>query len=231
MTSEHLIPGALLAAVLLLCASTVVSGCDGSQTRSAPGSCLPGTQGCRCYSNASCDPVNGVPMACVSGMCVTTVLPSPGDLNGPCLDAGTACNSFDGGPLECNSSRCELAGCPSGTYGCPCGPLGACNSVNGDPVACVDDRCVAQGCAPGAKGCVCLPGGSCSAKGGCVNGVCRFPSPTIGIVGIGVRACDIVLVLAPDVAAQAVRFETAIKGAYLQRGPRLALSFVKRIDA
>jgi hypothetical protein len=188
--------------------------------------CVRGSEGCGCYANGTCDPLDGVPMTCERGTCRRTAEPAAGTLNGRC-DVSTPCESTDQRELECVAGRCQLAGCPSGALGCPCGPYGACSAYGDQQPTCADGICGLAGCAPGSDGCACREG-ACD-EGTCRRGVC-VAEPGAGVVVEGdVRACELVVELG-DVASFEVAFDEGVLGHHRRRGEQLALAFTTRRD-
>jgi len=194
-----------------------------------PDECPAGTEGCRCYGNRTCDPLDGVPMTCDGNVCARTDTPEEGELNGACGEDGS-CGGEGDEALVCVNGACELQACPSGTAGCPCEIYGRCESTDAEPLLCSDGLCLPPDCSGGQVGCPCDDERPCQEGAECVLGFCRRKgTASIEVAGAGVRACDVVVAL-PELAGAEAEFAAAYLGETYQRGQRFALSFMAKED-
>ena len=191
-------------------------------------SCLIGSENCVCYPNGSCDPKDGLPMACIDGHCVDRPMIEPGILGGLC-DAQTPCEAFQGQTLSCVNGLCAIDSCPSGRMGCPCGSNGACQPRDGVRGMCRDQFCVPFGCESGDKDCVCDQG-TCAEGLSCDLNVCRQVSQfTITLsVGERVRACD--LLFEVDEGKVELRLSDLVMAKMSRRGRKIGVSMISRTD-
>ena len=171
-------------------------------------------------------------MTCDGNVCKPTKVADPGTVNGACLQ-DNKCSQPDGGTLQCASGTCQVATCPSGNPGCPCGSYGSCNAVAGQTVICNRGLCVAASCTQGDVGCACPDGGTCKFGLQCTVGICQAAGPAIHVAaagaGAGARACDVVVAL-PELAGAKATFDTSVIGETFQRGKTFALSYAARED-
>jgi|GEM_PF-981186 len=123
-----------------------------ADTDAAEVSCEPGSDGCTCYSNNSCDS----PLSCVDSVCVDC---SAGAVGCPCSEA-TDC----GDGATCDGSACVA--CTDGALGCACGAGDTCDSG-----FCVDGVCSLT-CETGDAGCECYSNNSCNGTLDCLSGLC-----------------------------------------------------------
>jgi len=196
-----------------------------------PESCTRGSEGCACYGNGSCDPLDGVPMTCVGGVCEATVSREAGGLGGPC-GVDSRCGESEHGLLDCVGGVCELAGCPTGSLGCPCEAFGRCDAHDERALRCnADGFCEPGDCVPGSALCACAAGETCNDGLTCERGFCRSPdSVGLSISNPAARACDLLLEES-EAPLDEVTFGEAVIGRHLRRGRRVALSFIQREDA
>ena len=190
--------------------------------------CLNGSENCACYPNGSCDPKDGVPMACIDGRCVDQPLIESGTLGGAC-DAQTSCDAFQGQALSCVNGRCAIASCPSGQMGCPCGERGACLPKDGERGMCVDQFCVPFGCDAGEERCSCDQG-ACGEGLSCDLNVCRRVSQVNIALDVGqrIRACD--LLFEVDEGKVELRPNDQIMAKMSRRGRKVGVSLIARAD-
>jgi hypothetical protein len=165
-------------------------------------------------------------MTCVDATCRRTAWPEPGTLNGRC-DKETPCQAG----LECSQGACAVAGCPTGTLGCPCGVYGNCRDHGGRILACDSAHCVFAGCEAGSAGCTCRPDlPTCDGASECVLGVCRSTKTlALRVANPEARACDVRLDVG-DSPVDRVVFDASVLGRTFQRAPRLGVAFMAAQD-
>ena len=204
------------------------TGGEQSSTSTTNESCLNGSENCACYPNGSCDPKDGIPMACIDGRCVDRPVLEPGTLGGAC-DAENPCEAFQGQTLSCINGYCAISSCPSGQMGCPCGANGACLPREGQRGMCHDLFCVPFGCEPGGEGCSCADG-ECAEGLSCDLNVCRKVSSYDLELTVGerVRACD--LLFEVDEGEVELRPNEQVMAKMSRRGRKVGVSLISRAD-
>lgn len=203
----------------------IAVACEGGYC--VPVTCPRGGEGCDCYGNNTCDPLNGVPMACVGGTCVRTADAAPGALNAPCGDELAGCTAHLGQALVCLGGTCQLADCPSGAVHCPCAGRDACYGE----LVCDDGTCVPPACVPGARGCPCRAGANACDEGGvCSDGVCTPPRWEVVVDNVRVRGCEFALDES-NVTPEDLRWSDRVIGEYYHRSPRVGGAFVTASEA
>ncbi len=110
-----------------------------------PPSCVPGTIGCPCLDDSSCNEGE-----CINDECVDCERGTEGCT---CLNNGTCNKGFRCG----ENNLCEV--CPAGEKDCPCKEDSSCND---DLVCSDDDVCIENPCPDGEEGCPCAEGNTCN---------------------------------------------------------------------
>lgn len=205
-----------------------ITACD-NEPEGPPdaGPCTPGTRGCECRSDGTCDTYAGLPMTCMDGVCIETELPEPGELNGEC-SATIPCGTYNGEQLTCIDGTCQLSDCLSGTTNCPCGVYGACDDAD---ARCEEAYCRLQDCTPGTAGCVCDSTGACEGGLECDDGYCSLGARMELVVSSpDVRSCE-VLLADPDEAIGTVLYASSVTGRDDRQGDRFAVAWFSNTDA
>ena len=201
-----------------------------TQTQNSDGdsTCLSGSEGCVCYPNGSCDPKDGIPMACIDQRCQAGDFALAGTLGGLC-DADTSCTPFQGQALSCINGQCGLDSCPSGQTGCPCLASGRCLGTRDQRTMCQDRFCVPFACTPGSKSCVCAEG-QCQDGLSCDLNVCRQVSSFIIRVegSPDLRACDVLMEV--DEGGVQMRLHDQVIAKKSRRGRKIGISMISKIQ-
>ncbi len=163
--------------------TTLVCGQDDTCTPLSD-ECTPGTPGCSCLEDLTCNPPNDEygHLECLNDVCVDVPC-DPGTFNCACYPNNT-CNVHEGTQLACEDGLCVSPSCTPGEASCACTQEGTCS----EGLICEENlsdqpRCVIPDCDAGTESCHCRPDFGCDNGLICNDGLCKPLICTPGSVG------------------------------------------------